>query len=140
MHLRSRAFIMITAAALASSLLGGPTKVSADTQYYGDIQGKTYLSNYFDGYSHGVWGSTWVTSGAYVYTIREELHPQWYCLQDLPWCPGFLPGWNSASTQVVDQYANYVSTSYYNGTHAARGWSWHKDWFSGDQGTTSDGY
>jgi len=134
--------VMLLAVVLVGySLVGQVRPTSADTQYFGGIEGKTYLSNWNGDYHQGVWGSTWVTSGAYVSTLRVELHPQWYCQGPAPWCPfPYSVGWNDASTQVVDQFANYVSTAYYNGSHAARGWSWHKNWFSGDQGTTSDGY
>ena len=120
----------------------------ADTQYYGSIEGKTYLNNFWDNFSHGAWGSTWETSGAWVDSLREELHPEyatWDCYYWITWAwclapPGGWTSWYSRPTKVVDQYANYVSTDDFMSDNAMRGWSWHKNWSNGSQGNTSDGY
>ncbi len=134
-RVRASVFTVLVALLAVTALGYTPAKRGyADTQYYGAIEGKTYRNNYVSrcpGYM-GVWGSTWVTSGAYHSGLRIGLHPQYY-----------LFGWNNEPTQVVDTFANYVSTDYFytgGGLLSVRGWSYHADQYSGDSGTTSDGY
>jgi hypothetical protein len=131
---------MVTYLAIVVAVLVGATFVfhtptaSADTQYAGAIRGKTYRSNYVYGYGYqSVWGQTTVLSGVTWHYIREELHPQHYIVWPLEW--------QTDPTQVVTDYASQVTTTFYGYYKLqARGWSWHKDWYTGDAVNTSDGY
>jgi hypothetical protein len=116
---------------LAGAALGTHfVPASGDTQYSGAIEWKTYMSDWVAPFYLSVWGQTRVTSGVTWHYIREELHSQRWAVS-----------WQDNPTKTVSNYASKVyAKSGPFGRLSVRGWSWHKDWYTGDACNTSDGY
>jgi hypothetical protein len=77
--------------------------------------------------------------------ILLELHPEygtWEC--DVSYFPGtcaqWSMHWHTRPVIATGTYTNYLSFNNYMPNNSMRGWSWHYDFWTGYQGTTSDGY